>query len=189
MKDDRDVNPGNDENDGSDDVRGHSRARARPSTAIDLAGAEAERRVQEIADAMQAGTWKAGESHREKMEAWGVTRSVVNRLAAEAGRSIRRALGDDPDAIVGAYVAQVEKIVADACKVGEFSAAIRGIELKARLLKLIDPRASRGGTPPTWASLTPEQQLARIVAARAHLDALEQNIRANLAAPASASGG
>lgn len=137
-----------------------------------------ESRVTEIVNAMQSGRWNP-ELLIEKATTWGVSQSVVNRLAAEAGRTIRRGMGDQ-EAIVGAFLGRLDGLIEHAKKLGDIGAAVRAIDLQARLLKLLDkPKAEQ---PPDWASLTGPQKLEKIRQGRERLDALEAQVRAEMAA-------
>lgn len=157
-----------------------ARARAIVAAPATITRTVAEERVQQIADMMLDGKWQAPDSHVAMMSDWGVTRSVVDRLAAEAGRSIRRGLGPDADSLVGVYIAQLGALMRGARVDGKWGDAVRAVEVSAKLLKLIE-KPNADSKPPEWGSLTNEQRLARIAEGRAKLDALEMQVRSEMA--------
>lgn len=63
---------------------------------------------------------------------------------------------------------------------GKWGDAVRAVEVSAKLLKLIE-KPNADSKPPEWGSLTNEQRLARIAEGRAKLDALEMQVRSEMA--------
>jgi hypothetical protein len=59
---------------------------------------DTERRVDAIVQRMQQGAWLSGVSERALAKEWNISPTTVRHHAVEAGRVIRRALRDDPEA-------------------------------------------------------------------------------------------
>ena len=106
--------------------------------------------VIEIMRLMLDGEWRPGLTIHELAKTWGQNAHYVQKLATDAGRMIRVSMAMDKDALTGMMFAKIESLCDLAKRIGKPGDAIRGIELQAKLLKLIDsPRGNEVMGVPT----------------------------------------
>jgi hypothetical protein len=99
--------------------------------------------VLEIVHEMIAGHWRTGASHEALAAKWDKPVRYVLERAKEAGRFIRLSALEDIESVRGHVLAELEGLCADARAAGQYSAAIRGLDLKCRLLRLVGDEPKR----------------------------------------------
>ncbi len=125
--------------------------------------------MSDIVRMMTTGEWEPGPSHAAKAAEWKLAIATVYDYAMEAGRVIRRAVGDDKEAIVGALVSRCRHIGNLAALTPQsLSASLKAVELEARLLRVIDTPIGAPREQAPYASLTPAEQRQRVLAVMAH---------------------
>lgn len=114
-------------------------------------------KILEIMHMMTSGQWLSGVSIARLAAEWGKSVATVQKLAVDAGRMIRLSVGTDREAILGAFIGELEGLGTD-CRRMKPEVTVRAIELRARLLKLVD---------------TPREQEPRMIPAKSAKEALE----------------
>ena len=123
--------------------------------------ATVEERVAYIADLMRRGRWVKRETQRELSAAWGVAVETVQGYSAEASRSLR-VDPEERDALraeLATYAARLRRIAtrerSEVTGLRNVEAALKAIELHARLVGLDTAAVQGAQTPPTIQIMAP----------------------------------
>lgn len=138
-----------------------------------------DRHVAVIAREMVRGRWRVGLSHQKYAHKWHKPIRYVYDRATEAGRFIRLSIGNDREALIGCILAELESLCTEAREGGKWGDAVRGIELRCRLLRLDVP------PPQEPSSATGPRNAAEVLAyIRALVPDLESQILDHSSPPA-----
>jgi len=91
-----------------------------------------ERRIAHIADKMRRLEWQRGKSGPIVAKRWRLSRSTVEKLAAEAGRRVRAEIVD-PEAVTLTITAALDRTLRDALADGDRRTVVRVADVWARI--------------------------------------------------------
>lgn len=105
---------------------------------------EADAHVWQVVRSMWAGRWKTGLSHVKAAEHWGKSQRYVEERVAEARRFIRLYTDVHKDELRAQAILELEGLTADIRRGKRPEGAVKAIELRLRLQRLIDEPKSQG---------------------------------------------
>lgn len=106
-----------------------------------------EQRIEHIAAMMRRLEWRTGDSGPALAREWRLSRSSLEKLAAEASRRVRAEV-TDPGAVTLTVCAALEKTLRDALADGDRKSVIRAAATWSRIVRPASMLEERGGAPP-----------------------------------------